>query len=229
MSKQQEVTVMFNHIADHYDFLNHLFSLNIDRIWRKRVSHQVKQLHPHTVLDVATGTADLALRMAHDMPEAEITGVDLSESMLDIARKKLEGTDNILLDKADVAHLPYPDRSFDAVTAAFGVRNFEDISVGLKEMARVVKEGGKIFILDFSTPSIFPIKQLYRFYFKNIIPWIGRVVSRDAEAYRYLPESVEHFPQGEEFGKKMEEVGMEDVEYERWTFGIATLYVGRVV
>ena len=227
MSKQHEVTAMFNNIAGHYDFLNHLFSLNIDKRWRKTVSQQVAKCHPQTILDVATGTADQLLQMADDMPQAHITGVDLSEAMLEIGRRKVGGRENITLTLADATHLPYADRCFDVVTAAFGVRNFEDIPLGIKEMKRVLKDDGKIFILDFSTPSRFPIKQLYRFYFNNIIPIIGRTVSKDAKAYRYLPESVDSFPQGGSFVGLMEQAGMVDVGYKSMTFGIATLYWGR--
>jgi demethylmenaquinone methyltransferase/2-methoxy-6-polyprenyl-1,4-benzoquinol methylase len=218
---------MFDRIAPRYDALNHLLSFQIDRRWRKTASRWAAEGTPATVLDVATGTADLAMLLARRLPNAHIVGVDCSEKMLalgkeKVRRKQLEG--NVDLQWGDVAGLPFQEGSFDAVTVAFGVRNFAQLEQGLSEIQRVTQPQGLVTILEFSLPERFPVKQLYRFYFHRILPTIGRWVSRDPEAYRYLPNSVERFPQPEAFERLLAAQGLDPVRRRRLTFGIATLY-----
>ncbi len=221
------IATMFDRIAPRYDALNHLLSFQIDRRWRKTASRWAAEGTPATVLDVATGTADLAMLLARRLPNAHIVGVDCSEKMLalgkeKVRRKQLEG--NVDLQWGDVAGLPFQEGSFDAVTVAFGVRNFAQLEQGLSEIQRVTQPQGLVTILEFSLPERFPVKQLYRFYFHRILPTIGRWVSRDPEAYRYLPNSVERFPQPEAFERLLAAQGLDPVRRRRLTFGIATLY-----
>ncbi len=221
------IATMFDLIAPRYDALNHLLSFQIDRRWRKTASRWAAEGTPATVLDVATGTADLAMLLARRLPNAHIVGVDCSEKMLalgkeKVRRKQLEG--NVDLQWGDVAGLPFQEGSFDAVTVAFGVRNFAQLEQGLSEIQRVTQPQGLVTILEFSLPERFPVKQLYRFYFHRILPTIGRWVSRDPEAYRYLPNSVERFPQPEAFERLLAAQGLDPVRRRRLTFGIATLY-----
>ena len=221
------IATMFDRIAPRYDALNHLLSFQIDRRWRKTASRWAAEGTPATVLDVATGTADLAMLLARRLPNAHIVGVDCSEKMLalgkeKVRRKQLEG--NVDLQWGDAAGLPFKEGSFDAVTVAFGVRNFAQLEQGLSEIQRVTRPQGLVTILEFSLPERFPVKQLYRFYFHRILPTIGRWVSRDPEAYRYLPNSVERFPQPEAFERLLAAQGLDPVRRRRLTFGIATLY-----
>ncbi len=221
------IATMFDRIAPRYDALNHLLSFQIDRRWRKTASRWAAEGTPATVLDVATGTADLAMLLARRLPNAHIVGVDCSEKMLAIGkekvrRKQLEG--HVDLQWGDAAGLPFQEGSFDAVTVAFGVRNFAQLEQGLSEIQRVTRPQGLVTILEFSLPERFPVKQLYRFYFHRILPTIGRWVSRDPEAYRYLPNSVERFPQPEAFERLLAAQGLDPVRRRRLTFGIATLY-----
>lgn len=221
------IATMFERIAPRYDALNHLLSFQIDRRWRKTASRWAAEGTPATVLDVATGTADLAMLLARRLPNAHIVGVDCSEKMLalgkeKVRRKQLEG--NVDLQWGDAAGLPFKEGSFDAVTVAFGVRNFAQLEQGLSEIQRVTRPQGLVTILEFSLPERFPVKQLYRFYFHRILPTIGRWVSRDPEAYRYLPNSVERFPQPEAFERLLAAQGLDPVRRRRLTFGIATLY-----
>ncbi|MDR2802022.1 MAG: bifunctional demethylmenaquinone methyltransferase/2-methoxy-6-polyprenyl-1,4-benzoquinol methylase UbiE, partial [Prevotellaceae bacterium] len=191
------IAAMFDDIAPHYDFLNHFLSLNIDRRWRKKLVRSVAQQHPATILDVATGTGDLALAL-RCQTRATITAVDISEGMLAIAKRKTENgklLPAINWLPASAEALPFPAGAFGAVTVAFGVRNFENLSNGLQEMYRVLQPGGIVAILEFATPVRFPVKQLYRFYFHFVLPLIGRLFSNHRTAYRYLPASVSHFPQ----------------------------------
>jgi demethylmenaquinone methyltransferase/2-methoxy-6-polyprenyl-1,4-benzoquinol methylase len=218
---------MFDRIAPRYDALNHLLSFQIDRRWRKTASRWAAEGTPATVLDVATGTADLAMLLARRLPNAHIVGIDCSEKMLalgkeKVRRKQLEG--HVDLQWGDVAGLPFQEGSFDAVTVAFGVRNFAQLEQGLSEIQRVTRPQGLVTILEFSLPERFPVKQLYRFYFHRILPTIGRWVSRDPEAYRYLPNSVERFPQPEAFERLLAAQGLDPARRRRLTFGIATLY-----
>lgn len=221
------IATMFDRIAPRYDALNHLLSFQIDRRWRKTASRWAAEGTPATVLDVATGTADLAMLLARRLPNAHIVGIDCSEKMLalgkeKVRRKQLEG--HVDLQWGDAAGLPFQEGSFDAVTVAFGVRNFAQLEQGLSEIQRVTRPQGLVTILEFSLPERFPVKQLYRFYFHRILPTIGRWVSRDPEAYRYLPNSVERFPQPEAFERLLAAQGLDPVRRRRLTFGIATLY-----
>ena len=229
MSEQQAVTEMFDGISSHYDFLNHLLSFGIDRRWRRKTSKLIAKHHPSTSLDVATGTADLAIRMAKDMPSASITGVDLSEKMLEkgrvkIAKKKLD--QRIILVTGNAGNLPFPDDGFDAVTVAFGVRNFADREAGLREMVRVCHNDGLVAVLEFSHPTNALTKRLYRWYSKRWIPRIGRNVSKHPTAYSYLPSSVEAFLSGEAFEAILKQVGLINIGKKVFNGGIATLYYG---
>lgn len=231
MSSQHAVTEMFDDISPRYDFLNHLLSFQIDKIWRRKTSRLVARCHPSAILDVATGTADLAIRMAKDLPIATITGVDLSEKMLEIGRQKITPkklNQRINLMTADAAHLPFADNSFDAVTVAFGVRNFEDLEAGLKEMFRVVKDGGFVAILEFSHPQKGLVKWPYKFYSKHLLPLIGRLFSKHRSAYTYLPDSIEAFPESNDFMQTLKQLGLYDVQGKPFCGGIATLYYGPI-
>jgi demethylmenaquinone methyltransferase/2-methoxy-6-polyprenyl-1,4-benzoquinol methylase len=225
--KKAEVEQMFDNIANRYDFLNRLLSLGIDVAWRRRAIGYLRGQTGMHLLDVATGTADVALVMAKTLSPAKIIGIDISHQMLDFGRQKvaaanLEGV--IHLQTADCEHLPFADAAFDAVTVAFGVRNFEHLEKGLTEMLRVLKPGGKIVILEFSKPRVFPVKQLYHAYFKFVLPLIGRLSSRDVRAYAYLFESVQAFPEGQDFTRILEKTGYRQPTIERLTFGICSIY-----
>ncbi|MHC1705411.1 MAG: bifunctional demethylmenaquinone methyltransferase/2-methoxy-6-polyprenyl-1,4-benzoquinol methylase UbiE [Tenuifilaceae bacterium] len=229
-SKSQQVEAMFNDIAPKYDFLNHLLSLGIDKIWRRRVIRKIIAEKPNDVLDIATGTADLAIMLVKKLPTVNITGIDLAENMLEVGRtkvNKLNFSNKISLKHGDSLCLPFPDESFDAAMVAFGVRNFEDPVKGMSETQRVLRKNGKYFVLEFSLPRSFPMAQLYRFYFKAILPLIGKIVSGHKQAYTYLPESVNAFPDGENFIALMEKAGFTDCKFKKLTFGIATLYEGK--
>lgn len=226
--KKQQVRSMFNSIAPRYDFLNHFLSLGTDYCWRKKTIRLIGKRHPEKILDVATGTGDLAIAAAKLRPQ-KITGIDIAEEMLTIgrkkiARKKLEHL--ISLETGDSENLKFPDESFDAVMVAFGVRNFENLEKGLAEMHRVLKRGGIAAILEFSGPEKFPVRQLYHFYFRFILPVVGRFISGNRSAYTYLPESVSKFPSGDEFLQCMEKAGFNNNTRNPLTFGIATLYSG---
>lgn len=223
-----KIRQMFDAIAPVYDFLNLLLSLGIDRYWRKKVLKILKSNQPKIILDVATGTADLALAALALEPK-KIIGVDLSEEMLKIGRQKItKKNKNHIIDLqcADAENLPFADGSFDAVMIAFGVRNFEDLQKGLQEMRRVLKDRQKIVILELTTPTAQPLKTLYLFYSKYILPTIGRIFSKDATAYEYLPASIEAFAQAENFLKEMRTAGFVKVEAQKLSGGIATLYIG---
>ena len=226
-SKKAQVALMFNNIAKRYDFLNHFLSLGIDKLWRRRAIKQVKEIKPAKILDVATGTADLAIEALKLNPE-KIVGIDISTEMLNIGRLKLEnkGITNIELLEGDSEKINFTDGYFDAVTVAFGVRNFENLNQGLKEMNRILKPGGKAVILEFSSPRNFPVKQIYYLYFKFLLPFIGRFISSDHSAYSYLPESVNNFPGGKDFLKVFEKCGYINTKNISLTFGIASIYTG---
>ena len=231
MSDQKAVTEMFDDISPRYDFLNHLLSFQIDKIWRRKTSRLVAKSQPTAILDVATGTADLAIRLAKDNPSATITGVDLSEKMLEIGRQKIARhrlDQNTTLMNADAARLPFADNSFDAVTVAFGVRNFEDLEAGLREMLRVAKDQGFIAILEFSHPQNGLVKWPYQIYSKHVLPLIGRVFSKHQTAYTYLPTSIEAFPKRETFLELLKTHGISDIAGKTFFGGIATLYYGHV-
>lgn len=229
VSKKEQVAQMFNSISGRYDFLNHLLSLGIDKSWRKKAIKILSAAKPQHILDVATGTGDFAIQALSINPE-KITGVDISEGMLEVGRKKIEqrGLSNkIELKLADSENLPFPDNNFDAVTVGFGVRNFENLKKGLSEINRVMKPGATLVVLEFSRPSKFPFKQVYKFYFNFILPKIGRLVSRDKSAYTYLPESVEAFPDGDRFTAILQEIGFKQTACKPLTFGISSIYTAQ--
>jgi len=227
--KKEQVADMFNNISKRYDLLNHLLSLNIDKGWRTKVVKMVAADNPTVILDVATGTADLAIALAKGTG-ANITGADISEGMLEVGREKVGKrglSKKIVLELGDSENLPYADNTFDAITVAFGVRNFQNLQNGLRDMRRVLKPGGQLVVLEFSTPKSFPFKQLYWFYFKAILPTIGKLVSKDPRAYTYLPESVAAFPYGAAFEKELVQAGLQPKQTRPVTFGIATIYQAR--
>ncbi len=229
VSKKGQVTRMFDKIAPYYDHLNRVLSLGIDVLWRKKAISLLKKEAPKTILDIATGTADLAIEAARTIRPDQIIGMDISANMLKIGDEKIikKGlSDVIKLELGDSENLRYDTDSFDAVMAAFGVRNFENLEKGLSEMLRVVRPGGRVVILEFSKPARFPFKQLYNFYFKYILPVIGRLVSRDQAAYTYLPESVQAFPDGENFVQILSRLGYKNTTCKPLTFGISSLYTG---
>jgi demethylmenaquinone methyltransferase/2-methoxy-6-polyprenyl-1,4-benzoquinol methylase len=227
-SKKQEVEQMFDNIAHKYDFLNHFFSLGIDILWRKRAIRMIKKYQPKSILDVATGTGDFAILTAKHYREVDhITGLDLSEGMLEIGRKKIieqKLSSRISMVKGDSEKLPFEDHSFEALTVAFGVRNFEDLKQGLREMHRVLKPEGVMAIIEFSKPKKFPIKQLFTVYFKHIMPTVGNWLSKDSRAYSYLPESVDAFPEGEAFKLILSNTGFSKIEIISLSGGIASIY-----
>ncbi len=229
--KKQQVAEMFNNISHSYDFLNHFFSLGIDVLWRKKAIRILKKENPRLILDVATGTGDFALEAVRmKMQDARIIGVDISAGMIEVGKKKVRNKNLehlITLQIADSENLPFDDAHFDAFTVAFGVRNFQDLRKGMSEMLRVLKPGGMGVIIEFSKPSRFPIKQLFTFYFKYIMPTIGKLVSKDARAYTYLPESVDAFPSGNDFVNVMLELGYRECRCIPLSGGIASIYIGK--
>jgi len=224
------IAQMFDKIAWRYDFLNHFFSLHIDKIWRRKAVNELRGRPLDHILDVATGTADLALAIQKRLHPAHITGIDISEGMLAIGRQKIEKKgleQQISLMFGDSEAIPFDDHTFDAVTVAFGVRNFEHLEKGLGEMFRVLKTGGKLVVLEFSIPGNRIFRSIFYFYFFRILPFVGRLLSKDAQAYNYLPDSVLSFPHGAEFTDKMENCGFSEVKIRPLTFGIASIYTGR--
>ncbi len=227
--KKQQVADMFDNISGTYDFLNHFLSLGIDIIWRKKAIRALKKNTPRHVLDVATGTGDFALEAIRTLEPERVVGVDISQGMLDVAKEKIAKKglqDRFEVRLADSENLPFADDTFDAVTVAFGVRNFENLENGLAEICRVLRPGGQAVILEFSRPKSFPVKQLYHFYFNRVTPLIGRLFSKDDRAYRYLPESVAQFPDGERFTDTLRRVGFGQTSCRPQTFGICTIYIG---
>jgi demethylmenaquinone methyltransferase / 2-methoxy-6-polyprenyl-1,4-benzoquinol methylase len=227
--KKQQVARMFDNISGNYDFLNHFLSLGIDKGWRRKAIRILQTINPRILLDVATGTGDFAIQ-AMDLKPDKIVGVDISEGMLEVGRrkiKKLKLEQTIELKSGDSENLGFEENKFDAVTVAFGVRNFENLEKGLSEIFRVLRPGGMLVVLEFSRPRRFPFKQLYNFYFKAILPKIGRMVSKDSSAYTYLPESVEAFPDGEAFENVLKKVGFKDTACKSLTFGISSIYTAR--
>jgi demethylmenaquinone methyltransferase/2-methoxy-6-polyprenyl-1,4-benzoquinol methylase len=225
----EQVEKMFDSISKHYDLLNHLLSLGTDRTWRKRAVDIIgRNARPRTILDVATGTGDLAIEALKLCPD-KVTGIDISSRMLEEGRRKIASLgydDRIELLRGDASATGFDDCTFDAVMSAFGVRNFENTLAGLTEMCRVLKPGGIIMVLEFSRPSIFPLKQVYGLYFRQLLPRIGRRVSGDPSAYRYLPESVMAFPDNEKFLELLTAAGFSEVKQKRLTGGIASIYTG---
>lgn len=224
-SKKSQVEDMFDNIAPKYDLLNHVLSMKIDVMWRNTLVNWLKKELPKNVLDVATGTGDLAIAVQKGT-NSKVVGLDLSQQMLNVGVikiKKLNLDGEISMQKGDAEKLPFVDNQFDAVTVAFGVRNFENLNQGLAELKRVVKKGKSIFILEFSKVEGF-LGPFYSFYFKNILPRIGKLISKDNRAYTYLPDSVNAFPYGEKMKNILLETGFEKVEYKKLSFGIATIY-----
>jgi demethylmenaquinone methyltransferase/2-methoxy-6-polyprenyl-1,4-benzoquinol methylase len=227
--KKEQIADMFDSISPRYDLLNRLLSGGIDIYWRKKAIRKLAPAKPQFILDIATGTADLAIEALSLNPQ-KIIGVDISEGMLSFGRKKLEkmGLQNkIELRKGDSEALLFDDNTFDAAMVSFGVRNFENLDKGLADICRVLKPGGMLMVLEFSQPTAFPIKQLYEFYSLHILPRIGKALSNDASAYDYLPESVKAFPYGETFLQHMRSAGFSETQCEPLTFGICSIYTGK--
>jgi demethylmenaquinone methyltransferase/2-methoxy-6-polyprenyl-1,4-benzoquinol methylase len=227
-SKKEEVAEMFNNISANYDFLNHFLSLGIDHLWRKKAIKQLKNLEVKKVIDIATGTGDFAIASLKLNPD-EVIGVDISSGMLEVGVKKMEnkGHDKtIKMILGDSENLAFEDNYFDALTVGFGVRNFENLEKGLSEMLRVIRPGGKIVILEFSKPKKFPVKQVFSFYSKYFIPFFGKRISKDSQAYAYLPESVAAFPEGKEFESILKKLNYKSVQSIILSGGIATIYTG---
>jgi|SRR5574344_301417 demethylmenaquinone methyltransferase/2-methoxy-6-polyprenyl-1,4-benzoquinol methylase len=226
--KGKQVEQMFNSIAHSYDLLNHRLSLGIDYGWRKKAINQLKYFSPKRILDVATGTGDFAILAAKSLHPEYLIGSDISEAMMDIGRKKIikEKLDDVIsFKKEDCLNLSFEDGSFDAVTAAFGIRNFADLDTGLKEMCRVLKNDGHLSIIELCVPTRFPMKQLFKIYSHTILPALGRIISKDVNAYRYLTATMEVFPQGEQMEEILKRAGFKDVKFKRLTFGICTMYL----
>ena len=229
MAEKEEIRKMFDNVSKHYDFLNHFLSMNIDKSWRRKVIAIHKTYNPKQIVDLATGTADLAIAAIELNPD-KITGIDISSKMLEIGRKKIESlglTDKIELINADGENIPFGDNKFDAATIAFGIRNYAEPQKGLKEIYRVLNYDGLLTVLEFSKPTVFPFNLIYRFYFKVMLPVIGRLVSKSKNAYTYLPESVYAFPDGNSFLKLMQEAGFKETKQQKLTFGIASIYTGK--
>ncbi len=228
-TKKQQVADMFDNISPRYDFLNHFLSLGIDVIWRKKAIKMLKPIAPKSILDIATGTGDFAIEALKLKPD-HIIGVDISEGMMAKGRTKLAAKglqDRITLQYGDSENLQFPDNKFEAVIVSFGVRNFENLNTGLKEIHRVLKPGGALLVLEFSKPTVFPFKQLYGFYFRAILPLLGKLISKDRAAYTYLPESVDAFPYGEAFLEELRKVGFKNNLCKALTFGISSIYLSR--
>jgi demethylmenaquinone methyltransferase / 2-methoxy-6-polyprenyl-1,4-benzoquinol methylase len=226
LSKKAQVADMFNNIAGRYDFLNHFLSMGIDKGWRKKAIAEVAAMQPKAILDVATGTADMAIAAAALQPQ-KITGIDIADQMLEVGRKKIKAQNLqqvITLQTGDSESMPFETGAYDVVMCAYGVRNFEHLEAGLTEMCRVMRAGGKVVILEFSHPSGFPVKQLYQFYFRYILPTLGKMVSKHSRAYTYLPESVMAFPEGGKFCAILNRCGFKNATARPLTFGITTLY-----
>jgi len=228
-TKGAQVERMFDSIAENYDTLNHTLSMGIDKGWRKKSILSLKQLNPRNILDIATGTGDLSIQAYHLLKPDKILAVDLSEGMMDVGRKKVAKenlTDYISFEKQDCLNLDIPDNSFDVAMVAFGVRNFENLDKGLQEILRVLKPGGRLMILELSTPRNFPMKQAYWIYSQLFIPTVGRLISKNKVAYTYLPKSIEAFSQGKEMVEILTKNGFSDAMYKTYTFGICSMYTG---
>lgn len=227
-SKKEQISDMFDNIAPKYDLLNRVLSMGIDKSWRKKAVKTIQTIQPKTILDVATGTGDFAIMSASIQPK-KIIGIDISVGMLKVGQEKIkkQGLDHIItLEKGDSENIHFDTDAFDAVTCAYGVRNFENLEKGLTEMCRVMRPGGRLAILEFSKPKAFPFKNIYNFYFNNILPRMGKTVSKDDSAYKYLPDSVKAFPDGQDFLDILTKCGFKDVQARPLTMGITTLYTG---
>ena len=226
--KAQQVEAMFDNIAPTYDKLNHRLSWDIDRSWRKKAIRQLEPYHPQTLLDIATGTGDFAIMAAQMLKPQKIVGTDISEGMMAVGAekvRKLQLQDVISFEKEDCLNLSYADGTFDAVTAAFGIRNFADLDKGLREMCRVLRPGGHLSIVELTTPGKFPMKQLFKIYSHTVLQLYGRLISKDKSAYSYLTKTIEAFPQGERMMEILQQAGFKETAFKRLTCGICTLYM----
>jgi demethylmenaquinone methyltransferase / 2-methoxy-6-polyprenyl-1,4-benzoquinol methylase len=228
-SKKEQVAQMFDSVSPRYDFLNHVLSGGIDILWRKKAIKMLRPENPKSILDIATGTGDFAIEALALKPQ-KIVGVDISEGMLSFGREKIKklGMENVIsMQKGDSEKLHFEDNTFDAVIVSFGVRNFENLEKGLTDMCRVMKTGGTCIVLEFSKPKSFPFKQLYNFYFKNILPVVGKIISKDPAAYTYLFESVQAFPDGDDFLNVFNRAGFTNTKCVPLTFGVSSIYIGK--
>ncbi|WP_311551029.1 bifunctional demethylmenaquinone methyltransferase/2-methoxy-6-polyprenyl-1,4-benzoquinol methylase UbiE [Prevotella pallens] len=226
--KGKVVEEMFDNIASTYDTLNHRLSWNIDKSWRKKAIRRLAPFSPKTILDIATGTGDFAIMSAKMLLPKTLIGADISDKMMEIGRQKVkeEGLDGIIsFQKEDCLNLTFPSNTFDAVTAAFGIRNFQDLEKGLGEMYRVLKKGGHLCIIELTTPISFPMKQLFKIYSKVVLPFYGRLISKDSSAYDYLNKTIAAFPQGETMMSILQSAGFTKTSFTRLTFGICTMYI----
>ncbi len=229
LSKKRQVEQMFDGIAHKYDFLNRFLSLGIDIGWRKKAIDMLKSIRPKTILDVATGTADMGIMAKKRLNVDKVYGIDISEGMLELGREKVKKANyqsSIELIKGDSETISFDDQSFDAVTVAFGVRNFENLESGLSEIRRVLRPGGKLVVLEFSKPTANLIKPFYGFYMNRLAPWIGKMFSKDKCAYQYLNDSVQKFPEGEQFVSILKNVGFKNTSRKPLSLGICSIYCG---
>ena len=227
-AKGKQVERMFDSIAHSYDLLNHTLSLGFDKHWRKAAIDSLRPFKPQHILDVATGTGDFAMLAAKELQPKALLGIDLSEGMMDVGRRKIKEAqlDNIIrFQKEDCLNLTLKDDSFDAVMVAYGIRNFENLDQGLREMCRVLKPEGRLVIIELTSPNRFPMKQLFWLYSHVLMPTLGKIISKDSQAYAYLPATMEAFPQGEEMQHILQKAGFKDVKFKRFTFGLSTLYM----
>ena len=226
--KSEQVEEMFDNIAPAYDKLNHTLSMGIDRSWRRKAIKYLRPFRPRRIMDVATGTGDFAILACRELQPDSLIGTDISEGMMNVGREKVKAAgleSRISFAKEDCTALTFPDKRFDAITVAFGVRNFEDLDKGLREIHRVLDDNGKLVILELSEPDWFPMKQLYAIYSKVVIPTLGKLLSKDQSAYTYLPQSIKAFPQGEIMTDIIRKAGFSQVNFKRLTLGICTLYL----
>ncbi len=226
--KDEQVEQMFDNIAHSYDLLNHALSLGIDRGWRRKAIDTLGQHHPQTMLDIATGTGDFAMLAAERIKPQSIIGADISEGMMQVGREKVEkaGLSHVItFQREDCTRLSFPDHTFDAVTVAYGVRNFRDLDAGLREMRRVIRPGGHLLIVELVSPPRLPMKQLFWLYSRVVMPLVGRIISGDKSAYTYLPATMEAFPQGEVMEGILRRAGFDNIYWKRFTFGICTMYL----
>jgi len=226
-TKTQQVEAMFDNIASTYDTLNHRLSWNIDRYWRKKAIKRLAAHAPKKILDIATGTGDFAIQACQQLPEVQITAVDISEGMMQVGRQKVKKKglqQHIQFEREDCTALSYPDNTFDAITTAFGIRNFASLDKGLEEMCRVLRPGGQLCILELTQPMSFPMRQLFHIYSHTVLPLYGRLISKDTEAYSYLTKTIEAFPQGERMMNILRHAGFREAAFQRLTLGICTLY-----
>lgn len=228
--KGKQVEAMFDNIATTYDTLNHRLSWDIDQLWRRRAIKALREHHPMTVLDIATGTGDFAILAAEMLKPRSIIGADISEGMMQVGREKVieRGLEGIIkFKREDCLNLSFESDAFDAVTAAFGIRNFQDLEKGLREMYRVLKDGGMLCIIELTSPVCFPMKQLFRIYSHTVLPVYGKLISHDSSAYSYLTKTIEAFPQGETMVDVLRKIGFSEASFTRLTFGVCTLYLAR--